>query len=205
MTEGKQLSQIGKYKDAISKLSIAESKWSPEALKIEIATEINKNKELAKSSDNFEQGRIQYDEENYTKAIEYFDKVIINDENYNTAQAYKEIAKEKIVKLNNSSKKEILPRIAQAEYPDPSVYPTVNQIQQTQSDNNKDSICKNTASLGRIQFEERAMNHVKETMPEFFSFEEAKKKYPGQYTSELNPELNSDLMKQWAKFSQITI
>lgn len=107
MAEGKQLSQTGKYKDAIGKLSIAESKWSPEAVKIEIATEISKNKELAESNDNFEQGKIQYEGENYERAIEYFDQIIISDENYRTAQSYKEIAKKKSLDVQSTNKDSI--------------------------------------------------------------------------------------------------
>ncbi|MCJ7636526.1 MAG: hypothetical protein MUO21_03470, partial [Nitrososphaeraceae archaeon] len=52
------------------------------------------------------------------------------------------------------------------------------------SNPNKDSICKNTATLQRIELEEKMFDVVKKSNPELFSFEEAKKKYPGQYTSQ---------------------
>jgi tetratricopeptide (TPR) repeat protein len=100
--EGKQLETAGKYKDAIDKLTLAQSMWSPFINGNGIATEIKADKQfiadqLTASNDNYNMGKTQYDTGNYAMAIEFFGKVIKSDiNNYQTAQNYVELAQQKI-------------------------------------------------------------------------------------------------------------
>jgi len=86
-----------------------------------------------------------------------------------------------------------------APIPTPTPTPTSKPVP-TQNPN-KDAICKNEAELGRIKFENEAQNKVRQDFPELFSFEAAKIKYPGMYTSELAPEYNTQLMLNWSNYS----
>lgn len=202
ISEARQLSVTGKYKEAIGKLNIAESKWSPKSTKDEIKQEVVKNNVLAESDDNFTQGTIQYEGENYKKAIEYFDKVIKDDEHYRTAQSYREIAEKNLNDKNESTPAQPINVVSQQEaliQPTSTPIPTLQPL--PTENPNKDAICKNEASLGRIKFEEETSKIVQEKMPQYFSFEEAKRQNPGQYTSQYIDEYT--IMKQWAKDSQI--
>lgn len=105
LAESKQLSTAGRYKEAINKLSEATSKWSTDSVKAEVQENLATYRELDESNENYEQGLIQYNGENYERAIEYFDKVVIRDDNYKTAQNYKELAQRKLTEPESSNQK----------------------------------------------------------------------------------------------------
>lgn len=205
ITESKQLSNIGKYKEAINKLTTAQSKWSTQDIKDEIRADLIINKELSESSENFEIGLIQYDGGNYEIAIEYFEKVIKENIKYDTARTYIEIAQKKIddeeenknvvgvstQKINNISQQY---NTTQFFTPTPTI-----RIEPTENPN-KDSICKNEAELGKIKFQDDAWKIAREKMPVFFSWEEAKKTNP--WRSESNPD-DPIIFQEWLKFSKI--
>lgn len=48
---------------------------------------------------------------------------------------------------------------------------------------NKDSICKNQAQLQTIKFKENMTIEIKKTVSEYYSFDAAKAKYPGEWIS----------------------
>lgn len=201
VSESKQLASAGNYKEANSKLVIAKTKWSANVRAVQ--DEIDNNKKLIESNKNFELGRIQYDGENYQKAIDYFNKVIPDDRNYKPTQNYIEIATLKLAEENDLEKNVTVtvtstPRYTPTKYIEPVIptsAPTFNP--------NKDEICKNTANLQKIELEEKLLDVVKKSNPELFSFEEAKKKYPGQYTSQYQDE--SYMRSMWASNSKIQL
>lgn len=206
VSEGKRLSAIGNYREAIATLLTAQAKWSLLSDESEIKKDIKNNEILSESSINFEQGKIQYDSQNYSRAIDYFSKVLPDDINYNIAKSYIEISLKKKSDEEKSKNGGTVAGVTSEPNSSSRYVPvtleataTINYIQPTTSQN-KDTFCKNDASLKRIELEERLSNIAKDKNPDWFSFEEAKKKYPGQYTSQYYND--SYFMPIWAENSK---
>ncbi len=122
--------------------------------------------------------------------------------NYETN--YKQVISEPTTKAIYQSSP--TPSPTQSPRPKPFVYmpsKTSNTIVVPTSNRpaNWDAFCKDLASSKQIEFEQNAQNKLRIDYPELFSFEIAKSKYPGRYTSESAPEYDGELMKQWAKDS----
>jgi len=96
LSESRQLTQQGKYQEAIGKLTDAQSKWSLEGTKKEIDGALEDNKTLVQSSKDYELGKEMFDKDKYKDALEILKKVDSRNINYSNARNLIELAEKKI-------------------------------------------------------------------------------------------------------------
>lgn len=101
--DAQRLSQQGGYQKAIDRLSETEGKWTTDKDRNEIKENIKHYLGLVKSKSFFDQARIFYNEGSYSEAVELFKKVLSEDVNYQSAQAWLALTEKK---LANGEKKE---------------------------------------------------------------------------------------------------
>lgn len=94
--DAQRLADKGEYQEAINRLAGAEGQWTTDKDRNEIK-EITKHYQgLAESKSYFDQARVFYNEGGYSEAIVLFKKVLSDDINYQSAQAWLVLAEKKL-------------------------------------------------------------------------------------------------------------
>lgn len=96
LSESKKLSSVGRYHEAVVKLTEAQEKWSLDGTKKEISTALEENKTLIQSTKDYELGKELFDKEKYKDSLGVLKKVESENINYPSALSLIELAEKKL-------------------------------------------------------------------------------------------------------------
>lgn len=148
ISDSRQLSASGKYKEAMSSLNEAKKMDTIGRFLTEISDEIRNNEPLVQSQNDFNKGKVYYDESEYQTAIWYLKRVSKRDISYESSKTYIDLAEKKLFEDNNTNKGSVAGVSASNQTSQPLTVPTYFPINKVE---NLEALCEADASSFKSQ------------------------------------------------------